>query len=446
MLPARSVKQSNDLFAPAYLTRQINSSSGHGRPLAPDLQHEMSHKIGEDFGNIAIHADSQAAGMNRALGSRAFTTGNNIYFNSGEYNPDSVKGKHLLAHELTHTIQQGSSTPSIQKKDGDMTPTNTKKSDPLAKLLSGLIRKELADKKFQEHLSKLGKALGELALKETEKITDRPSGAAERLTALNIPQLFKTTSKEIVKDPQLKYIRKRLVEIVGTNDLTALIAALAGGLAAYLADVDLTGKPSVKIGAGFTLGGMFNLGSAKDIQFKEIQHYVQYSNEHFKAQLTGGLKNKEADDKTGEEKHLVGTGTGEIRLGTKLSHFMTRVSYNSDGQLVVLGRLSSGTTFGKNEKLIFTADVSHMFATGETLFTPKIAGRFNLGSDQTLSIGSSLQLSNQKGLNKLTGFIEYKQDLFYLRIEGSMQGFEGVKSISPGNEMKVQGRLIIPLF
>jgi hypothetical protein len=87
-----------------------------------------------------------------------------------------------------------------------------------------------------------------------------------------------------------------------------------------------------------------------------------------------------------------------------------------------------------------------MFATGETLFTPKIAGRFNLGSDQTLSIGSSLQLSNQKGLNKLTGFIEYKQDLFYLRIEGSMQGFEGVKSISPGNEMKVQGRLIIPLF
>lgn len=336
--------------------------------------------------------------------------------------------------------------PMIQKDGEEDAEEPSGNSDPLAKLLRKLIQKELADKKFQKHLVKLGKKLGKLAAKETSKPGDSPSNEVKRLTALNIPQLFKTTSKEIVKDPQLKYVRKRIAEIVGTNDLTALVTALAGGLAAYLADVDLKGKPSAKIGAGFTVGGMFNLGSAQDIQFKEIQNYVQYSNEHFKARLTGGLKNKEASEKTGEKEHLVGSGTGEIQLGSKLSHLMTRVSYNSDGELVVTGRFSSGTTFGKNEKFIFSADVSHMFATGETLFTPKIAGRFNLGSDQTLSIGSSLQLSNQKGLNRLTGFIEYKHDFLYLRIEGSVKGFEGIKSISPGHEMTVQGRLIIPLF
>jgi len=446
MEPAISGAAGNSNLASDGIHRKISESKGSGQPLEAGTQREMSGKIGADFSDVRVHTGSKSKDMSQSLGARAFTVGNDIFFNSNQYAPGSSSGKRLLAHELTHTVQQGSSVPAIQKKDKDDSSKSGSESDPLAKLLRGLIRKELADKKFQKHLGKLGKALGKLALKETGKTSDSPTEPVKRLTALNIPQLFKSTSEEIVKDPQLKHVRKRIIEIVGTNDLTALVSALAAGLAAYLADVDLTGKPSVEIGAGFTVGGMFNLGSAKDIQFKEVQHYVQYSNEHFKARLTGGLKNKEADEKTGEEKHLVGSGTGEIRVGTKLSHLMTRVSYNSDGELVVLGRFSSGTTFGKNEKLLFTADVSHLFATGETLFTPKIAGRFNLGSDQSLSIGSSLQFSNQKGLNKLTGYVEYKHDYLYLRLEGSMKGFEGIKSISPGNEMVVQGRLIIPLF
>src|SRR5690606_10069691 len=66
--------------------------------------------------NVNIHTDSQAVEMNKSLGAQAFTYGNDIYFNQGKYNPDSASGKHLLAHELTHTIQQGNSHTTHTKK------------------------------------------------------------------------------------------------------------------------------------------------------------------------------------------------------------------------------------------------------------------------------------------------------------------------------------------
>lgn len=162
--------------------------------------------------------------------------------------------------------------------------------------------------------------------------------------------------------------------------------------------------------------------------------------------VTGGLQNVEANEETGEEEHLLCTGTGEIRVGTDVSHLLSRVSINSDGELTLTGRLSAGTQFGSNERLVFTADVSHMFATNETVFRPGISGRFNLGSGQRLEIGSQLQVSSEEGLNRLTGFIEYQRDQLFLRIEGNMQEIPGSESISPGNEMLIQGRVIIPLF
>jgi hypothetical protein len=73
--------------------------------------------MGADFSNVNIHTDPEAIQMNQSLGARAFTHGNDIYFNQNEYNPSTPKGKHLLAHELTHVIQQTSekSTKSIQR-------------------------------------------------------------------------------------------------------------------------------------------------------------------------------------------------------------------------------------------------------------------------------------------------------------------------------------------
>ncbi|MEX2566031.1 MAG: DUF4157 domain-containing protein [Cyclobacteriaceae bacterium] len=106
------------------VTRKLQNAHG-GRSLSPHLQHELGIKMRADFSGVKIHNDPSGAQMSRHLGARAFTYGNHIYFNQGEYVPGTSKGKHLLAHELTHTIQQSNGikrTPDIQKEEVQRQP------------------------------------------------------------------------------------------------------------------------------------------------------------------------------------------------------------------------------------------------------------------------------------------------------------------------------------
>ncbi|EJL64883.1 eCIS core domain-containing protein [Flavobacterium sp. CF136] len=96
------------------LENNLNRSKGGGSSLPGPVKKEMESGFGADFNNVKIHNDSNAVQMNKELGSQAFANGSDIYFNEGKYNPNSTDGKHLLAHELTHTVQQGAS--AIQPK------------------------------------------------------------------------------------------------------------------------------------------------------------------------------------------------------------------------------------------------------------------------------------------------------------------------------------------
>ncbi len=84
-----------------------NGRSG-GQPLPNTLRQPMEQAFSADFSGVRVHTGSQSDAINRSISARAFTTGQDVFFRSGEYNPDSSSGKELLAHELTHTIQQGS--------------------------------------------------------------------------------------------------------------------------------------------------------------------------------------------------------------------------------------------------------------------------------------------------------------------------------------------------
>jgi hypothetical protein len=94
----------NPSVAPATETR-IKSSAGSGQKMDALTRTEMEDGFGADFSQVNIHTGSQAVQMNKELGAQAFTHGKDIYFNEGKYNPQSKDGLHLLAHELTHTIQ-----------------------------------------------------------------------------------------------------------------------------------------------------------------------------------------------------------------------------------------------------------------------------------------------------------------------------------------------------
>lgn len=86
---------------------KLNSTKGKGSKMDDSTKNEMESGFGRDFSDVNIHTGPDAVQMNQELGAKAFTNGNDVYFNKGEYNPKSDKGKHLLAHELTHTVQQG---------------------------------------------------------------------------------------------------------------------------------------------------------------------------------------------------------------------------------------------------------------------------------------------------------------------------------------------------
>ncbi|MCO5947151.1 eCIS core domain-containing protein [Mucilaginibacter flavidus] len=106
--PLIQTKGGDGAVAGPALSNKIADTQGSGSSLDNATGAFMSDRFGVDFGGVKIHADNEAAKMNRELNARAFTTGNDIYFNEGEYNPGSGKGKRLLAHELTHVVQQNS--------------------------------------------------------------------------------------------------------------------------------------------------------------------------------------------------------------------------------------------------------------------------------------------------------------------------------------------------
>ena len=88
------------------LSNQISSSRGSGSTIDGETKTFMENRFGTDFSGVKIHTGNESVQMNRELNAKAFTVGSDIYFNEGQYNPGSESGKHLLAHELTHTIQQ----------------------------------------------------------------------------------------------------------------------------------------------------------------------------------------------------------------------------------------------------------------------------------------------------------------------------------------------------
>ncbi|WP_430412277.1 phage tail tip lysozyme [Kordia sp.] len=100
----------------------LQTTKGSGSSLSNPLKTEMEAGFGRNFNTVKIHTDAKAIQMSRDIGAKAFTNGNNIYFNNNTYNPTSTSGKRLLAHELTHVVQQKSSETTIQK-DGDPTAT-----------------------------------------------------------------------------------------------------------------------------------------------------------------------------------------------------------------------------------------------------------------------------------------------------------------------------------
>lgn len=90
----------------SHLENAIQEKRGGGNSLDSGVRRQMEGALGADFSGVRVHADAQADSLNRSLSARAFTTGQDIFFRQGAYEPGSSSGRELIAHELTHVVQQ----------------------------------------------------------------------------------------------------------------------------------------------------------------------------------------------------------------------------------------------------------------------------------------------------------------------------------------------------
>lgn len=92
--------------ASTHLESAINRSKGGGQPLDAGLQQSMGLAMEADFSGVRLHTDAQADQFNQSIQAKAFTTGQDVFFRDGAYDPGSREGQALIAHELTHVVQQ----------------------------------------------------------------------------------------------------------------------------------------------------------------------------------------------------------------------------------------------------------------------------------------------------------------------------------------------------
>ncbi|HEX4708650.1 MAG TPA: DUF4157 domain-containing protein [Candidatus Udaeobacter sp.] len=132
---------SRDVAAP--IVHEVLRSSG--QPLDPVTRAFMEPRFGHDFSNVRVHTDAHAAETARQLNALAYTLGQDMVFQKGRYAPETSAGKQLLAHELTHTIQQGGPVePKIQSPEiGD--GNGVRQSEPDAELNCGFNAARMGD-------------------------------------------------------------------------------------------------------------------------------------------------------------------------------------------------------------------------------------------------------------------------------------------------------------
>lgn len=135
--PRGASRMQSTLLSPALLQREgkgaaqagpevateIRASLGGGRPLPPAVRDFMEPRFRADFSRVRIHTDSRAARLAARLSARAFAYGQDIFFANDEYSPESAGGRELIAHELTHTIQQRGAAPRGASRDVEVTQT-----------------------------------------------------------------------------------------------------------------------------------------------------------------------------------------------------------------------------------------------------------------------------------------------------------------------------------
>lgn len=168
----------------------LENIRGGGQPLSQASRAFFEPRFGTDFSKVRVHTGNNAAHLARSINAKAFTAGRDVVFGDGQYAPESNEGKRLMAHELTHVVQQGGKVsqgskpaPAIQRfafiNENQVAP-NTPGLTPDMKTMAtdSLVRNYLSMQEFKKHAAKQTDYLGNLkgAVKTGTWLRFNPAG------------------------------------------------------------------------------------------------------------------------------------------------------------------------------------------------------------------------------------------------------------------------------
>ena len=143
------------------LESKVHSLRGGGQPLSENDRAYFEPRFGRDFSQVRVHADTRGAESARAVNARAYTVGRDVAFESGEYTPGTSEGKKLIAHELTHVVQQSANEMSHASNSAlsGTVDTTGLRGAPLSKVNPGILQRRF-ERRFmapsgRQHINEL---------------------------------------------------------------------------------------------------------------------------------------------------------------------------------------------------------------------------------------------------------------------------------------------------
>jgi hypothetical protein len=221
-----------------------------GRPLDSETRARFEPRFGHDFSRVRVHTDRAAAESARTVNASAFTVGGDIVFGAGEYAPATAAGQHLLAHELAHTIQQGTAGQSSENDLAVTEPTDPTEQDA-ASVASTVMSQNAGE--VPQALDPASAALARItpdagANTPAPAATPGPAGQGRQSVPVDLvpvsPEEAKRAEELGIRLPQASKETYRIVGGIGDNAGEPLAAAEKNIITEHLAKAKVaTGTP-----------------------------------------------------------------------------------------------------------------------------------------------------------------------------------------------------------
>ncbi len=214
--------EGSELDAP--LSRQIQTARGGGFALDKSISARMAPALGANLSRVRVHSDRHADMLSRSLNATAFTLGSDMFFSDGAYQPGSSQGRQLIAHELTHVVQQGGATGNKVRPKLAVGPTDDRYEREADRVAQTALRS--ADHGASPQIQRWSSPLKKKKTIEAEQYSRLPAtggqNANDYINALLAnPQMLSPKEKEFVKQaPQTLSVKQNPNKLptTGTNE------------------------------------------------------------------------------------------------------------------------------------------------------------------------------------------------------------------------------------